>query len=43
MAAQDGQVQEFVSVGREWEQYKQAWMARYALFASYPVVVEPGA
>ena len=28
MASQDGQVQEFVSVGREWAQYKQAWFAR---------------
>jgi len=28
MASQDGQVQEFVSVGREWTQYKQAWFAR---------------
>jgi hypothetical protein len=28
MASQDGQVQEFVSVGREWAQYKQAWLAR---------------
>jgi genome maintenance exonuclease 1 len=28
MASQDGQVQEFVSVGREWNQYKQAWFAR---------------
>lgn len=43
MAAQDGQVQEFVSVGREWEQYKQAWLARYALFASFHEVVAPDA
>jgi genome maintenance exonuclease 1 len=28
MAAQDGQIQEFVSVGREWQQYKQAWLSR---------------
>ena len=28
MASQDGQVQEFVSVGREWTQYKQAWFSR---------------
>jgi hypothetical protein len=40
MASQDGQVQEFVSVGREWEQYKQAWMARFELFAALPEVVE---
>lgn len=28
MVAQDGQVQEFVSVGREWMQYKQKWFLR---------------
>jgi genome maintenance exonuclease 1 len=43
MAAQDGQVQEFVSVGREWEQYKQAWLARFELFASLPEPVVNGA
>lgn len=32
MASQDGQVQEFVSVGREWAQYKQAWLARLESF-----------
>ena len=32
MASQDGQVQEFVSVGREWTQYKQAWFARLEAF-----------
>ncbi len=32
MASQDGQIQEFVSVGREWTQYKQAWLARLEAF-----------
>ena len=32
MASQDGQIQEFVSVGREWQQYKQAWLARLAQY-----------
>jgi hypothetical protein len=32
MASQDGQVQEFVSVGREWTQYKQEWFARLEAF-----------
>lgn len=32
MASQDGQIQEFVSVGREWTQYKQAWLDRLAQY-----------
>lgn len=43
MASQDGQVQEFVSVGREWEQYKQAWLARLARFDASHGVIAPGA
>jgi genome maintenance exonuclease 1 len=35
MASQDGQVQEFVSVGREWTQYKQAWFARLEAFYAF--------
>ncbi len=35
MASQDGQVHEFVSVGREWTQYKQAWFARLEAFYAF--------
>jgi genome maintenance exonuclease 1 len=32
MASQGGELQEFVSVGREWEQYKSAWERRLEAF-----------
>lgn len=32
MAAPDGEVQEFVTMGREWEQYKAAWLRRVEQF-----------
>jgi hypothetical protein len=41
MAAQDGQIQEFVSVGREWTQYKQAWLARLEQYDALRVPSEP--
>ena len=43
MASQDGQVQEFVSVGREWEQYKQAWIVRLAQYDELRAQSKPSA
>lgn len=36
MAAPNGETQEFVTVGREWEQYKAAWLRRVDQFYASP-------
>jgi genome maintenance exonuclease 1 len=43
MAAQDGQIQEFVSVGREWQQYKQAWLSRLDQYDALRAQSQPSA
>lgn len=43
MASQDGQIQEFVSVGREWQQYKQAWLSRLDQYDALRAQSQPSA